>query len=117
MSKVSHVKGPEKEGQREQVRYPTHISYVEGLDEITRGDSSNTDYALEVATAAQTKATNAESIANTAKTVAENAESIANIARAKAEEARNATENGFAITETEPDNDAYWLHIEEVEDE
>ena len=105
MTKVSHIKGPEKEGLREQTHYPTRIEYIEGLDDVSigEGNSSITDYAIEIATIAKTKAENAESIAAAAKTIAE--------------EARNATSNGFAITDTEPDNGAYWLHIEEVEDE
>ena len=33
MAKVAHLKGPEKEGNREPVYFATHADYVEGLDD------------------------------------------------------------------------------------
>ncbi len=33
MAKVAHLKGPEKEGNREPVYFATHTDYVEGLED------------------------------------------------------------------------------------
>ena len=76
-SYVAHLKGPEKEGQRKPVYFPTKPNYIEGFNEavtVQSGSASDTTAAI---TAIQLTADSAVTIALTAQEVADSALTVA----------------------------------------
>ena len=97
MKNLSHVKGPEKEGQCNPAFYPTRADYIEGAESIVGSSSDDVNALQEQVSTALNTASSAASVAITASNTSNSAIDLANTAVNAANAASDKADSAITL--------------------